>query len=513
MRLAVPFFTCLTLATLFLSGSIAHAQFDELAKKIPASADAIAIVNMVKLMASPAAIKGKWLEKRDTAYASGVSFLPPDSKQAILAAQVDLHMWMPLWEAAILELDHEPSMDKVVEMTGGTADSIGGKQAVALPEDAYVLKFGKSTAAFMTPSNRQTIARWLREVDSRNGLGLSPYLAEAYSYANDLGTPVILAIDLEDSLTAESIKGQLQDSKEFLEKHKLQASNVAKVISEVRGMTLGITFAEKPFGKLKVDFKEAISLSPELAKAVMIHALQSHGVMIDEFEDWKPEVKEKQISLEGFLTSSGMQRLSTLFNRPPSLKVREVDPSQKPKTKEQQMLESSQAYFHRVTDLLSDLKKEKNNSPGYTMAQIGVWMNKYASKIDQLSVLNVDPELVEYGANVSESLRAAYGQIRGGAARSRTRQVETPMQYNYYSYANTYGYSYRSGYFGAGLVPYGDSGTIAVPNQQAYNHERTRVKTEERVSSGNAARDIVETIAQSTGEIRRKMTQKYQADF
>lgn len=513
MRRAVLFPALLAFASIVFSVSTAYSQFKDLARRIPSSANAVVFVNVDKLMSSPVAIRDKWSERRDTAFASGVSFLPPDTKHAVLAMQVDLQMWLPLWEAAIMELDHEPSIEKIVEMTGGTSDLVGGRQAVGLPEDAYVVKFDKATTAFMAPANRQTVSRWMREIDTHKDINVSPYLAEAYSFANDHGTPVIMALDLEDAVPIEAIRERLENSKELLDKLKLDINEMAKMLSSIRGLTLGMTFADKPFGKIKVDFKDDVTLSPEAAKITLIRALSNHGAMIDEFEDWKPAVNGKQVTLEGFLTASGMQRISSLFNRPPSLKERKSAKPAVEQTKEQQTVQASQAYFKRITDLLGDLKQEQKGNPNYTMGQIGVWMDKYATKIDKLSVLNVDPELVEYGAGVSESLRAAYNAIRGGAAKARVRVVNTQMQYNYYSYGETYGYTYRNNYFGAGYVPYGNYGTIAVPDQQAYNHERTRARTEERVASGNSARDIVENIKASTGEIRRKMTQKYQADF
>ena len=158
-----------------------------------------------------------------------------------------------------------------------------------------------------------------------------------------------------------------------------------------------------------------------------------------------------------------MRRISTLFDRPPSLKPRELTAEESAQSKEQLVAQASQKYFKRVNELLDDLKETKDRSDNYTWGQIGVWMDKYAKKIDQLSVLNVDQELVEYGAHVSDLLRSAYGAIRTVAARSRVRQVNTQMQYNYYSYGTTYGYTYRDGDYGAGYVPYGNYGTVAVP--------------------------------------------------
>jgi hypothetical protein len=495
MRRAVTIPALLAFASAVFNASTALCQFEELARRVPSSANAVTFVNLEKLLASPLAVKEKWSANRNAAFASGVSFLPPDAKQAVLAMQVDLKMWLPLWEAAILELDHEPDVDKIVKMTGGSSDAVGGRQAVALPGDAYLIKFGKSTAAFMAPANRQSVARWMHEIDARKGMSLSPYLAEAYSFANSVGTPVILAIDLEDAIPVEDIKVQLQDSKDFLAQHKLDIESVSKLLAGIRGVTLGITFDDKPFGKIKVDFRDNVAWSPEVGKAALLLALRNHGAMINEFEDWKPNVKGKQITLEGYLTSSGMRRLSSLFDSPPSLKARATTSEQTSSSNEQLTVQASQAYFKGINDLLEDLKEEKKGGSRYTMGQIGVWMDKYATKIDKLSVLNVDPELVEFGANVSDSLRAAYDAIRGGAARSRIRQVNTSPQYGGY---DSYGYAYGNTYREA---------------QRTNNQDKTRVRTEERVASASSARDVMGNIHAATGDIRRKMTQKYKVDF
>lgn len=484
--------------------TVANAQMEGLAKHVPSSANAAAFINVDKVMASPIAKKEKWAANRDSAFASGVSFLPPDASRAVLAMQVDLEVWITLWQAAILSLDHEPKLDTVVEMTGGTLDKVSGRSAVALPEDAYVVNLGALNAAFMAPANRQSVARWLREVDSRKGLGLSPYLTEAYGFANDVGTPVILAVDLEDAIPAEAIKDRLDNAKPFLAQLKLDANTAAKTVANLRGATLGVTFTDKIFGKLKVDFSEEVKLDPEVAKSMLLYVLGNHGAMIDEFEEWKPAVKGKQFTLEGYLTASGMKRLASLFDRPPSLKPKAPNPDQQPKTETQLTIEASQAYFKRINELLDDLSKKPKEDSRATLSQIGVWMDNYAKKIDKLSVLNVDPDLINWGAFVSDNLRAAYNAIRQGAANKRVRQVNEPMQYNYYSGGVAYSGTYRSGYA---------YGTVAVADQQAYQHARTAIKTEERVGSANSARDIVQGIQDATADVRKKMTLKYKVDF
>jgi hypothetical protein len=504
------FFSLAAMAGLLSCTYSTMAQFEELANKVPSHANAIAFVNVDKLMASPIAVKEKWAQKKNSAFASGVSFLPSDAKTAILAMQFDPESWNPIWEAAIMDIDHEPNQAKAVALTGGKADTIIGREAVALPGNAHLVRLGTKTVSFLAPANRQAVARWMREIDSRKEMALSPYLTEAFGYANEIGTPVVLAMDLEDTLTPELIKTKLEDSKEFLTKHKLDPAEVAGFMASLRGLTLGIPFLETTYGKLRVDFGINVTLDPETAKAALIYVLTKRGAMINEFEDWKPSVKGKTFYLEGKLGPSGLLRISSMFNRPPSLKVPEITDEQKVMTKEQQVVAASQNYFKQINKLYSDLKSQKASNSTYTMPQLGVWMSKYAAKIDQLSVLNVDPELVDYGANAADLLRGGYNAIREGAGNTRVRQVNTPMQYNYYSYGNTYGYAYN-GWGVGGAV--GDYGTFAVADTAAYRQQRTAIHAEERVKSGQQARSNIQELERATADIKKKMTIKYQVDF
>jgi hypothetical protein len=495
---------------LALCAASVRAQFEELVKKVPSSTNAIAFVNVEKLMASPIAVKEKWAQKKDSAFASGVSFLPSDAKVALLPMQLEHETWAPMWEAAIMDIDHEPSQAKAVALTGGKADTIIGREAVALPGNAYLVRLATKTVAFLAPANRQAMARWMREIDSRKEMSLSPYLTEAYGYANEIGTPIILAMDLEDTLTPQTLVVRMEEEKEFLARHKLDPAQTAALLSTIRGITLGLVFSDQTSGKLRVDFGINVTMEPETAKAALLHVLAKRGAMIDEFAEWKPVVKGKTFFLEGRLGPSGMLRISSLFNRPPSLQAPEITPEQKVMTKEQQVVAASQNYFKQINKLYNDLRAQKAGSSSYTMPQLGVWMSKYAAKIDQLSVLNVDPELIDYGANAADLLRGGYNAIREGAASNRVRQVNTPMQYNYYSYGNTYGYAYNGWGMGG---PVGNYGTVAVADTAAYRQQRAAIHAEERVKSGTQARSSIQELEKATADIRKKMTTKYQVDF
>jgi hypothetical protein len=508
---------CLTVFVLAALGGIAStasAQLQQLAAKVPADANSLVLLNIEKVMNSPAAVKNKWNTDHSKSYSAGITFLPPNSKAAVLAAQYDFEMMKPVWQVAAMELDHEASLPLVERVTGGTPDQIGSLGAVALPGDAYIVKFAPQVLAALAPANRQLVGRWVREAETAAGPRLSPYLMEAYGFANDLGTPLVLAMDLQDVATVDAIRAMLQESGKYKDAAAIEQRVL--LLASIRGVTLGITLAsDEPFGKIKVDFANDVTVPAAEAKAMLLHALGKRGAMLDELEDWTAKVAGKQVTLEGNLTRSGTRRIASLFDRPPAFKAdAAATDTQVAADPSQPSAQASQEYYRRVVELFEDLRqKPKREGSGYTIGSIGVWCDNYARKIDKLPILGVDPELVGFGAYTAEGLRAAAEAIKMIGARKNVRQANAQPQYDYYTYGTTYGYSYRSGYGGAGYVPYGSSATVAVPNTTAYSKELARIATEERASGATDARGIFDQLEKAQSEIRRKMTMKYNVEF
>jgi hypothetical protein len=493
--------------------SASQAQFEELVDKVPASANAIFLLNVDKVLSSPAAAKNNWKEKVQEAYASGVTILPPQASQAVLSASFDLESTHTLWESAIMRLRNEPALDTVARMSRGSVEEIDGIQSVALPGDAYLVQFANKIVGAMAPANRQAMARWLREIKGRKGSGLSPYLAEAFAFANDLGTPIVLALDLENATSIDQIRLVLASDPEFEKDTGVEVEKAATFLTSIRGITLGITLADKPFGKIKVDFAENVPFTPEVAKTLLLKALARRGATIDEIEGWTPKVNGKQFTIEGYLEKSGTRRIFSLFDRPPSLPAKgEAMPMQE-LSKEELVKAATKTYFTNMEEMLDDLRDKPKTASHYTVGQKAVWYKTYARKIERLPVLNVDPDLLQLSSHVTSSLYSAADAITSGAARSRVRQVNAAPTYNYYTNSTVYGYSYRSDDFGSGYTPYGSTSTVAVEDVQAEFNNRARIRTEERVASVNQARGIVEQMEQQVADMRKRLTQKYQVEF
>lgn len=513
MRSVTRFSSLFALSVVVCSASAALAQFDDLVDKVPSSANSIFLLNVDKVLASPAAAKNNWKEKVQEAYASGVTILPPHASQAVLSASFDLESTHTLWESAVMRLKTEPALDSVARMSGGSVEELDGMQAVALPGDAYLVQFGSKIVGAMAPANRQAVARWLRENKGRKGSGLSPYLTEAFGFANELGTPIVLALDLEHAVSVDHIRLVLASEPNFGKETGVTVDKAATFLTSIRGVTLGITLADKPFGKIKVDFQDEVPFSADVAKTLLLKALARRGATIDEIEGWTPKVNGKQFTVEGYLEKSGLRRIFSLFDRPPSLPSKGEAPPVQQLSQEELVKAATQTYFKNMEEMLDDLRDKPKTASHYTVGQKAVWYKTYARKIERLPVLNVDPDLIQFSSQVSSSLYSAADAITSGAAGSRVRQVNAAPTYNYYTNTSVYGYSYRSNDYGAGYVPYGAYSVTAVEDVRAEFNNRARIRTEERVASMNQARGIVDDMEKAVADMRKRLTQKYQVEF
>lgn len=171
----------LSVMLLLSPAQAAHGQkFEELVKSLPGKANTLVLLNVDKILFSPVAIRENWKTKHEETYAAGLSMLPPDVKQAVFASELDLSEMSPEWESVVMRIDDEADLPDLARSSGGRLEFIDNHKAVALPTNAYAVQFSGNIVGAMTPTNRQSVGRWIRETDSRVHPDLSPYLTEAF---------------------------------------------------------------------------------------------------------------------------------------------------------------------------------------------------------------------------------------------------------------------------------------------------------------------------------------------
>ena len=96
--LVVPriFVTVLALGLLSGSASPLWAQAGGLATRVPNDANAVVILNVEKIMASPIAQRENWREQREKSAAAGLTILPASATNFLMAARLDLEFMQPV---------------------------------------------------------------------------------------------------------------------------------------------------------------------------------------------------------------------------------------------------------------------------------------------------------------------------------------------------------------------------------------------------------------------------------
>jgi hypothetical protein len=503
--------TCLLACLALAPVHPAAAQFNDLVRRVPDRPNTLIVLDVEKAYSSPMAEKEDWRGKIVNAFESGMFMVPPTAARFVLASQLDLDAMQPIWEVALLNVSQEMSIPEFAGQRGGSVDVVAGESAAALPDDTYVIKFGPTVVGAMKPANRQSVARWIESSRDAKRRPLTPYLEEAVGYVQDIGTPIIVALDLENAVAPALIRARLDEMK-CLEGKSVDLEKLSQALASVRGVTLGITLVEKRYGGLKIDFSEDVSMTADFAKPLLLEVLAHRGAMIDEFNDWTVNVTANQISLKGVLEPNGLRRILSLLEPPHSPDYTPPKPSSGTDPQELTVALASQEYFKTIETMLDDLRGKRKSTEHVTWGQVGLWFERYARKIDNLPILNVDNELLDYGVFVADSLRQSETAMKGIGAKSgyRKTQLSNVTGSGYYG-----GYGYGYGYGGpvarAGAV--GATVNAAHANLAYRGQEEAQIRTQERIAGNANAHFIMQGLEQATSAVRRTMTQRYKIEF
>jgi hypothetical protein len=149
-----------------------------------------------------------------------------------------------------------------------------------------------------------------------------------------------------------------------------------------------------------------------------------------------------------------------------------------------------------------------------------MWFEKYARKVDRMPLLNVDPQLLDYGKFVADSLRQAENAMKGIGARSGYRKTQVPnfsSGYGEYAVGGSYGGYYGGGRWGAsgtyGPATRAQAGNAMHADMSLKFQAEAQIRTQEKIQGNMQTNMIVQGVEAATADIRRTMTEKYQMEF
>ena len=487
------------LAVAFVLGAMggrpdsAPAQFEDLLKKVPPLTNALVVIDVDGLKKAPLAIKEKWAESHEKTYISRPIILPPEANKIVLASHLSPQQEMVAdWELAVMSLNEPLSMKAIARAEGGYVDTINGLESVWTPSNAYFVNLGDKSMGMMYPANRQHVARWAEFGLKNSEIVASKYLRDA-AYSVGPAGQIVMALDIQDMPQPHRTREGLANSKTLADK-KVDLDSLVQVITSIQGVILTVDVEDKARGKVRVDFGENVSLLKPFAKPLLLEAMNKWGAVIEDFDNWKVQVGDTYITLEGDLSTSGMRRIFSMLEVPTtkfSTLADQTSASQSSSSPAQsEIAQSSMAYFKSVNTLVDDLREEmRKRFP----EQQTLWLDRYARKIDRLPILNVDEQLLAFGAAVAESFRNMALARKSAAVSSGVRKSGVYTDYYYSGGGGDYAYGY------------GSTRTAASVKNEINRQEFARA-TEVRITGW---KDIEDQLA----AIRKDLTKKYNVEF
>jgi hypothetical protein len=470
---------------------------------VPDRANAALFVDVDALRATPMGTRQKWAAEKGPTF--GLESLPPNATRLVVGCQIDLNGGIG-WEVAVAAQRKPVGEAEFAKANGGTRDTVGGKAVVVTEKYGIAATLAPGVVGAHQPSNRQEAGRWLRSATGKVGPGMSPYLKQAAALVGPQA-PVVLAFDAADMLPAAKLRAGLDKAKS-LEGKKANPDAVADLFAGLKGVTVVFRITDHMAGEIRLDFDGPATAIRDVAKPLLIEVLDHVGLGEDDFDAWVVAVDGSRVTFRGGMTRETAGRFVGPFLRPSVASLGGGDGDAEPGTK----AEVSVRYYKAVTKQLGEMKKATYKS----FPAMALGYNTSARQIDDLPILNVDEDLLGWGASLTSTLRtmaitaqAANGQMSQLDAQRSMSQIRDP---NYY-YGS--GYGMRAGYWGAAgygynyAVPTGTATTYTVSNNATINQLVSQTKEQEHQYRLNTWK----TIDQVTQDVRRAMVKKYQVEF
>src|SRR5690606_37352315 len=199
-------------------------------------------VRVRKLINSPIGVRERWADKKRQAYASGLLSAPPSVDQIIKATRLPDHRGNHPEATQARGETKQPPAPEVDRSSGSDIDPsytsysmklqsavgdmarherarverVAGKFSFLSPRRIYFIQLTPTLVGGVQPPDAQIAASWVQsqrespQVDQKNSL--STYLKPALDNPTD---PVIIAVDLENRISAEGVRRWVAASKDL----------------------------------------------------------------------------------------------------------------------------------------------------------------------------------------------------------------------------------------------------------------------------------------------------------
>jgi hypothetical protein len=348
------------------------------------------------------------------------------------------------------------------------------------PKQSYVLPVAQDRIGFLRPAKRNLMAEW---IDGTAHNPIPAYLT-AQAKQPEQFLSFMLAVNLKNTFSPANLASRLA-SFDSLKNQDPQA--IGKLLSTVQGISIIVGRKSLSECIFTVEFSQSPASLAAIGSAVLNEILNRQGTSAPEVASWKTKVDGNKLSFQGPISAESLDGVLGIFSiRGFAEEVSEklVPVSQSTQSSSDATLVASKAYFAKVLAIIERVRKYEAQTTGYRAK----WDEQQARRIDELGTLNVDTQLIKYGADVAGILSGNAIAIRtGNVAAGQVQAAQASLNYGYDG-------DYYGGYYGA-------------------QRDQTIVGAQQRMGAFGSYRQAIAQIDQMTGEIRRAMTEKFKVQF
>lgn len=480
---------------------LADQATEALTSRLPDGANTIIAADVGYLRESPQAGRMKWIARG--ASSGATSLLPsiPGIKQMCIGASLDTSTLNPRWEMALMDVTPLPPMGGLAKALGGYTDTIGGAQSAWSPAGACYLAVDPNTLMCAQPVNRQLVSRWLQVIRAPAGNGGSTYLRAAAALVGK-ETPIVVAMDLREAFAVPRLLAWLRvGTNDEVAKATSDPAATAQLLTSVRGVTIKVNVSEATTAVATIDFSADTAALSQVARPLVLELMTDIGLKIPDVEKWTFDTSARSITAQGGLSDQGLRKLLSVLQAPSpqegsvATTGAQPSPGAAPVAGSKSSMGSASAqYFNEVSRVLDGIQ------PGASLGDQAGWLWRGAQRIEQLSAVNVDPDLLRWGASVTANLRQGSSILEAGQQRVAAAAQSGNAPVGSYS-TDLYdtGAEQRSAQYRADL--------------ENYRRQNQRASAQVRSEVTQQASKSLQTALDSRGEIRATMVGRYGADF
>nr|MCU0708770.1 hypothetical protein [Pirellula sp.] len=372
------------------------------------------------------------------------------------------------------------------------------------PNQMYLVPLPDRVLSIVRPADRKFLSQWLRK--DRNASS-SEFLAREAG-KNLAPLSLLIAVDLEDVISPDNVAERLGD---FTSLKGKDSGAVAKDLANLQGVALEVSRDTLTRTTITITFREWPSALAPIAKEFFNELLQRRGSSIGDIQTWKLSSLEaqKQLQFTGSITPQVLDDVLGIFTvqrQTESIAHYEQQPKvPAQETSQSVVAENTREYFKKLVNIIHRVRDYSADNTG-DRAQ---WNGNMANRIDDIPTLNVDSDMVQFGAEVGRALRTNMMSMQLTNIAVGAQAVANDAGTSGFTTATGFGTiagaragAYNS-YYGGGAI----GGNYYDPNSPMKYYRMSQAQ-------GNTAfKQMMAQMEQAVSDMRRRMTEKYSIQF